>query len=178
MSRIGKKPIGIPQGVKIAADASNVNVEGPKGKLKLLIPAGTKVDVKDGKVTVTRCSDLKQDRMNHGLIRALINNMIIGVTEGYKKELEIIGVGFKGQMTGKKLVLSLGFSHPIEYDVPADVTVEMPKPNQIVVKGIDKQRVGKAAAEIREYYKPEPYKGKGIRYVGEYVRKKAGKTVA
>ena len=152
MSRIGKKPIDIPSGVK--------------------------VESKDNQIIVTRISDVKSYRMRHGLVRAIVQNMVTGVTEGFSKELEIKGVGFKAQITGKDLVLNLGFSHPVEFKVPEGITIEVPKPTQISIKGIDKQLVGQVAAEIRDFYKPEPYKGKGIRYVGEYVRKKAGKTVA
>ena len=127
---------------------------------------------------ISRISDVKSYRMRHGLVRAIIQNMVTGVTEGFSKELEINGVGFKAQITGKELILNLGFSHPVEFKVPEEITIEVPKPTQITIKGIDKQLVGQVAAEIRDFYKPEPYKGKGIRYVGEYVRKKAGKTVA
>jgi large subunit ribosomal protein L6 len=178
MSRIGKKPIGIPQGVKANIADGSVNIEGPKGKLNFHLPPSIHFEVKDNKILLTTKSSEKEDSMKHGLSRAIINNMIKGVSDGYTRDLEIVGVGFKGQVTGKKLVLNLGFSHPVEYDVPEGITVETPKPNQIIVKGIDKQKVGLVAAQIRDFYKPEPYKGKGIRYVGEYVRKKAGKTVA
>ena len=178
MSRVGKRPIDIPQGVKVSIAESSIRVEGTKGKLSLDILPEVKVELKGNQVIVTRISDEKEHMMKHGLMRALINNMVVGVSEGFTKELEIIGVGFKAQLSGKKLVLNLGFSHPVEYDIPEGITIETPKPTQITVKGIDKQLVGEVAAEIRDFYKPEPYKGKGIRYVGEYVRKKAGKTVA
>ncbi|MFH0732071.1 MAG: 50S ribosomal protein L6 [Candidatus Omnitrophota bacterium] len=178
MSRIGKRPVDIPSGVKVQKQGSVISVEGPKGKLNCPLPKGIDVEVKDNKITVTRSADNKQQRSLHGLIRALLANMIKGVTEGYSKQLEIVGVGFKAQAAGKKLVLNLGFSHPIEYDIPDGITIETPKPIQILIKGIDKQAVGEVAAEIRDFYKPEPYKGKGIRYSGEYVKKKAGKTVA
>jgi len=178
MSRVGKKPVDMPQGVKAKTEAGSIQVEGPKGKLGLTIPDGITVEIKDNKICVNRASEIKDHRMKHGLIRALINNMVIGVTEGFSKELEIIGVGFKAELSGKKLILNLGFSHPIEYAIPEGIAIEAPKPTQLVVKGIDKQAVGEVAAEIRDFHKPEPYKGKGVRYVGEYVRKKAGKTVA
>ena len=178
MSRVGKKVILLPEGCKVNAGPLSVQVEGAKGKLSLNIPEGIKVEAKDNKIVVGRASDEKKYVMKHGLIRALINNMVKGVTEGFSKELEIVVVGFKAQISGNKLVLNLGFSHPVEYNIPACITIETPKPTSIIVKGIDKQQVGEVAAEIRSYYKPEPYKGKGIRYVGEYVRKKAGKTVA
>lgn len=178
MSRIGKQPIEIVAGVKVAIDKARVVVEGPKGKLDFDIPDGVKAQQKDNRIVVTRLSDTKDHRMKHGLVRAIINNMVTGVTKGFSKELEIQGVGFKAQLNGKKLVLNLGFSHPVEYSIPESISIETPKPTQVVVKGIDKRLVGQVAAEIRAFYKPEPYKGKGIRYVGEYVRKKAGKTVA
>lgn len=178
MSRIGKKPIDIPQGVKAVVGSGSIQIEGPKGKLDLAVPDSITVEVKEDKICLKRASEAKDHLMKHGLVRALINNMVIGVTEGFSKEMEIIGVGFKAEVKGKKLILNLGFSHPIEYAIPEKITIETPKPTQIVVKGIDKQEVGEVAAEIRDFYKPEPYKGKGIRYVGEYVRKKAGKTVA
>ncbi|UCH12793.1 MAG: 50S ribosomal protein L6 [Candidatus Omnitrophota bacterium] len=178
MSRIGKRPINIPEGAKVRKRDNVVYVEGPKGKLDYSLMQGIDVDIKDNTIAVIRSSDDKQHRALHGLARALIANMIKGVMEGFSKQLEIIGVGFKAQVSGKKLTLNLGFSHTIEYRIPDGIAIETPKPTQIVVKGIDKQAVGETAAEIRDFYKPEPYKGKGIRYVGEYVRKKAGKTVA
>jgi len=178
MSRVGKQPIKVSAGVKVVIDKNQVNVQGPKGKLDFNIPYGVTAEVKDDLIIVTRMSDIKAHRMKHGLVRALINNMVVGVTEGFTKELEIQGVGFKAQLNDKKLVLNLGFSHPIEYVIPDGITVEVPKPTHIILKGIDKQQVGQVAAEIRLFYKPEPYKGKGVRYVGEYVKKKAGKTVA
>ena len=179
MSRIGKKPIAIPAGVKIAIAADNtITVEGKGGKLTYKAQAGFKIEARDNMFSVARPSDSKQDKSTHGLIRSLVNNMIIGVTDGYKKELEITGVGFKAAVQGKVLNLSLSYSHPINYNIPEGVTVETPKPNIIVIKGADKARVGEAAAEIRDFYRPEPYKGKGIKYSGEQVRRKAGKAVA
>ena len=178
MSRIGKKPVAIPSGVRCAVAANTINIEGPKGKLSYSFNPNFKVEVKDNAVTVVRPSDAKQDKATHGLIRSLINNMIIGVTEGYKKELEVTGVGFKAAIQGKILNLQLSYSHPINYPIPEGVTIETPKPNLITVKGIDKAKVGEAAAEIRDFYRPEPYKGKGIKYIGEHVRRKAGKAVA
>ena len=178
MSRIGKKPVALPAGVKASVAAGAITIEGPKGKSSFAIPANFKVEVKDNAVTVTRPSDAKQDKATHGLIRSLINNMIIGVTEGYKKELEVTGVGFKAAVQGKVLNLQLSYSHPINYNIPEGVTIETPKPNMIIVKGTDKAKVGLSAAEIRDFYRPEPYKGKGIKYAGEYVRRKAGKAVA
>lgn len=178
MSRVGKKPIPIPGGIKISVDKNVVTVEGAKGKLDYKIPEPIKVEVRDGSVIVSRPSDLKTHMSLHGLVRTLINNMIKGVIEGYKKELEIRGVGYKAQAKGDTLSMSLGFSHTIAYPIPEGITIETPKPTIVIIKGIDKIKVGKVAAEIRDYHKPEPYKGKGVRYIGEYVRHKAGKTVA
>jgi large subunit ribosomal protein L6 len=178
MSRIGKKPLDVPKDVKVSLTGNTVNVEGPKGKLTQGVPATFKVEMKEGKVFISRPSDQKQDKATHGLIRSLLNNMIIGVTKGYTKELEITGVGFKAQVQGKNLTLTLSYTHPIDYPIPDGITIETPKLNLIIVKGIDKAKVGEVAAEIRGYYKPEPYKGKGIKYTGEYVRRKAGKAVA
>lgn len=178
MSRIGKKPVAIPSGVKAAVSANTITIEGAKGKLSYTFKNGFKVEVKDNSVIVTRPSDAKQDKAIHGLIRSLVNNMMIGVTAGYKKELEITGVGFKAAVQGKVLNLQLSYSHPINYNIPEGITIESPKPNLVTVKGIDKAKVGEVAAEIRDFYRPEPYKGKGIKYVGEHVRRKAGKAVA
>jgi large subunit ribosomal protein L6 len=152
-------------------------VEGAKGKLAQSFDAGIAVSIKDNVISVTRSSDDKKYRAMHGLYRALVNNMISGVTQGFKKELAIEGVGFKAQMKGKTLVMDLGFSHQIEFTSPAGVNITVTSPTSIVVEGIDKQAVGQVAADIREFKKPEPYKGKGIRYVGEYVRRKQGKKV-
>jgi len=178
MSRIGKKPVNLPSGVKATMSGSVITVEGQKGKLSYTVPPRFKVEIKDNSVTITRPSDEKQDKSTHGLIRSLVNNMAIGVSEGYKRELEVTGVGFKAQVQGKVLNLQLSYSHPINYNIPEGITVETPKLNQIIVKGIDKAKVGEVAAEIRDFYRPEPYKGKGIKYVGEHVRRKAGKAVA
>ncbi len=177
MSRIGKKPIPVPDGVKVSVDKANiVTVEGPKGKLTLQVSPRMKIVVEDGQVRVERPTDLKMDKALHGLYRSLINNMIIGVTQGYRKELEMVGVGYKAQLKGKELVLEVGYSHPVVYPIPEGVSIQTPKPTQIVVEGIDKQKVGQVAAEIRKIRPPEPYKGKGIRYVGEKIRRKAGKA--
>lgn len=178
MSRVGKKPISLPKGVKVNIQDKAVTIEGPKGKLSETIPENFKVEVKDNALVVTRPSDLKQDMAAHGLFRSLLANSVIGVTDGYKKELEISGVGFKASVQGKALNISLSFTHPINYPIPEGITIETPKPTQIVVKGIDKAKVGEVAAEIRDFYRPEPYKGKGIKYVGEHIRRKAGKAVA
>jgi large subunit ribosomal protein L6 len=178
MSRLGKKPILIPGGVKITVDKDVVRIEGPKGKLEHRLPFPITVKTEDGCVKVARPTDAKRDMSLHGLTRTIINNMIKGVVGGYQKELEIRGVGYKAQLSGKNLNMTLGFSHFIDYPIPEGVTIETPKPTQIVIKGVDKVKVGKAAAELRSYYKPEPYKGKGVRYVDEFVKHKAGKTVA
>lgn len=178
MSRIGKKPIKIPAAVKVNIAGAKVSVEGPKGKLDFTLPESIKAEVKEGSLTVTRGSDTKQTMAFHGLSRSMINNMIKGVTDGFVITLEVHGVGFRAQVQGKTLVMSLGFTHPINYHIPEGVVVETPKLTDIIVKGIDKQKVGQAAANIRSYCEPEPYKGKGIRYTGEYVRKKVGKAVA
>ncbi len=177
MSRIGRKPIPIPQNVKVAVEGANtVVVEGPKGRLSLQVSPRMNIVVEDSQVRVERPTDLKMDRALHGLYRSLINNMVIGVTNGYKKELELVGVGYKAQVKGNVLVLEVGFSHPVNYSIPEDVKISTPKPTQIVIEGIDKQKVGQVAAEIRKIRPPEPYKGKGIKYVGERIRRKAGKA--
>jgi large subunit ribosomal protein L6 len=178
MSRIGKKPVVIPKDVKIEAKEGIVYVEGPQGKLSRKLTPSISVEIKDGMLTVKRSADTKIDKSLHGLFRALIVNMIVGVTQGYLKELEIQGVGFKAQVSGDKLNLSLGFSHPVNYTIPAGIKVETPKPTSLVIKGIDKELIGEVATEIRAFYPPEPYKGKGIRFVGEKVKKKVGKAQA
>jgi len=188
MSRIGKKPVAIPSGVKAAVSANTITIEGPKGKLSYSFKGDFKVGVKDNAVIVARPSDTKQDKSTHGLIRSLVNNMVIGVSSGYTKELEITGVGFKasvqpappgadGKAGGKVLNIQLSYTHPVNFNIPDGITVETPKPTNIVVKGIDKTKVGEVAAKIRDFYRPEPYKGKGIKYAGEHVRRKAGKAV-
>lgn len=177
MSRIGQKPVAIPKNVKVAVGAGRVTIEGPKGKSELSIPPRVRVTLKESDVLVERSGNSKADRALHGTARALLQTMVTGVSEGYVKELEIQGVGFRAQAQGKNLTMALGFSHPVEYKIPEGIVIETPKPTQIFVKGVDKQKVGEVAAEIRGYLPPEPYKGKGIRYAGEYVRKKAGKAV-
>ena len=178
MSRIGKKPVIIPKEVKIELKDSQAFVEGPKGKLSLSMSSRIKAEIKDGQVWVSRLFDTKSDRSLHGLYRALIFNMIKGVTEGYNKKLEIIGVGFRAQVQGNSLNMQLGFSHPVNFPIPEGIKIETPKQTQITISGIDKEKVGEIAAEIRAIYPPEPYKGKGIRYVDEYVKKKVGKAQA
>ena len=176
MSRIGKNPIPIPSGVTVKIDGNTSVVKGPKGEHKQHIPDGLTFDQKDGQLTVSRPNDTKTIRAKHGLVRALIANQVHGVTEGFEKKLEIIGVGYRAAVKGKVLDLQLQFSHPVNYPIPADVSITCTDNTHITVAGIDKQRVGQVAAEIRAYRKPEPYKGKGIRYVGEYVVRKAGKA--
>jgi large subunit ribosomal protein L6 len=178
MSRIGIKLIEIPAGVKVEIKDHNVHVEGPKGKAVRKLSDRVNVEIKDNKVKVTRVGNIATDRALHGLWRALIANMITGVTKGYTKELEIIGVGFKAQVQGRKLTMALGFSHPVLFDIPEGVTVEAPKPTNLIIKGIDNEIVGELAAKIRDVYPPEPYKGKGIRFAGEIVKKKVGKAQA
>ena len=177
MSRIGKIPVKIPKEVKVAIDTGSVQVNGPKGKLSLPLPAGIKVEQKDDLLLVNRLSDTKQGRANHGTIRAILVNMMTGVTQGHKKELEIQGVGFRAQIQGQKLGITLGFSHPVELTIPAGVKVSTPKPTEVIIEGTDNALVGEVAANIRDLKPPEPYKGKGIRYVGEVVRRKQGKSV-
>ncbi|MCK4810616.1 MAG: 50S ribosomal protein L6 [Candidatus Omnitrophica bacterium] len=178
MSRIGRKLIDLPQGVKIEIKDNSVLVEGPKGKISLDIPYLLKVESKDNKISVTRSSETKKIRSLHGTIRALINNMVIGVSSGFKKEMEVIGMGYKTQLKGDTLVLQIGFSHPVEFLIPKDLKVTTPGVNKITVEGINKHTVGQFAAKVRKIYPPEPYKGKGIRYLREVVRKKLGKAMA
>ena len=179
MSRIGRAPIHIPSGVTVTVGAENlVKVKGPKGELSRVIHPDMKITVEDGVVTVARPSDDKTHRSLHGLSRALIHNMVVGVSEGFKKTLEINGVGYRAAKQGKNLNLSLGFSHPVVVEPPAGITLDAPSATSIVVSGIDKEAVGAIAAKIRSYRLPEPYKGKGIKYAGEHIRRKEGKAGA
>lgn len=186
MSRIGKKPIKIPAGVTVSSTAEVVEVKGPKGTLRQVLPAGITVQVADGVVQVLRRNDEKQQRAFHGLIRSLLNNMVLGVSAGFTKELDIIGVGYKAEVQGGKLILSLGYSHPIEFPIPDGISIRAEKSAKkiqnysgtIFVEGIDRQRVGQIAADIRGFRKPDSYKGKGIRYVNEVIRLKEGKKTA
>jgi len=175
MSRIGKKPIEIPDGVSIEAAPGRVSVKGPKGELSQSLSPRMKVEQADGTLTVGRPSDRGPDRALHGLTRSLIANMVEGVTDGYEKRLEIQGVGYRAQLKGKALELAIGYSHPVSFPAPEGIEFEVPQPTEIVVRGIDKQLVGEVAANIRKKRPPEPYKGKGIRYAGEHVRRKVGK---
>ena len=177
MSRIGKMPVAVPAGVEITiANDNTVTVKGPKGTLVKTLHPEMKIVKGEGHVTIERPSDVKEHRALHGLTRTLLNNMVVGVTEGFQKTLQINGVGYRCQKQGKKLVLNLGFSHPVEFEDSADYTLEAPDPNTIIVKGIDNQIVGQIAAVIREQRPPEPYKGKGIKYSDEVIRRKEGKT--
>lgn len=176
MSRIGRKPINIPAGVEVKFDNSVITVKGPKGTLTQNVHPNMAVEINGDVIEVKRPNDDKENRALHGLTRSLIANMVTGVTDGYKKELEVQGVGYRAQKQGKQLVLNIGYSHQVIMEDNADITIEVPDPNKIIINGIDKQKVGQFAAEVREKRPPEPYKGKGIRYVGEYVRRKEGKA--
>ena len=177
MSRIGKQPIAIPPKVKVEVKGQNVHVEGPKGKLNFQLPARTALKVEGNQVTVSRQGEDAQAKALHGLSRALVNNMVKGVSEGFVKKLEIQGVGFKAAVTGKVVNLSLGYSHPINYTIPDQIKVTVEENTKLTIEGPDKMVVGKVASEIRAFYPPEPYKGKGVRYAGEHVQRKEGKTV-
>ena len=177
MSRIGRMPIAVPAGVTVdIAENNQVTVKGPKGTLSRVLPAEMDIKLEGDQVVVTRPNDLKKMKSLHGLTRTLIHNMVVGVTEGYTKELEVNGVGYRAQKSGKVLNLSLGYSHPVEMTDPEGIEVEVPDQNTIIVKGIDKEKVGQYAAEIRSKREPEPYKGKGIKYADEVIRRKVGKT--
>lgn len=176
MSRIGKKPIEIPAGVSIVIDKNTVTVKGPKGELSRSFNPDMIIQVEENVLTVSRPSDSKDHRTLHGTTRALLSNMVEGVSKGFEKGLELIGVGYRAQKQGKKLVLNVGYSHPVEIEPEEGVEVEVPSNTKVIVKGISKERVGALAANIRDVRPPEPYKGKGIRYEGEYVRRKEGKT--
>src|SRR5438270_10717140 len=177
MSRIGKQPIVIPAKVKVEVKGQKVSVEGPKGKLNWKLPRRTSLKVAYGKVVVSREGDDAQATALHGLSRALVNNMVKGVSEGFVKKLEIQGVGFKAAVQGKVVNMSLGYSHPINYEIPDQIKVTVEENTKVTIEGPDKQLVGKVASELRSFYPPEPYKGKGVRYVGEHVVRKEGKTV-
>jgi large subunit ribosomal protein L6 len=176
MSRIGRRPIAIPAGVEIDLRGAHITVRGPKGELQRTLPAAMRVRIDDGEVTVERPSEAKPHRELHGLTRTLVANMVEGVTNGYRKSLEISGVGYRAQKVGENLQLSLGYSHPVDVEAPAGISFEVDTPTRLSVVGIDKELVGQVAARVRSKRKPEPYKGKGVRYVGEQVRRKAGKT--
>lgn len=176
MSRVGQAPVVVPSGVDVDIDGAIVTVKGGKGELKRQFHERVSFDVENGTITVTRSDDSRESRALHGLSRALLYNMVVGVSEGFKKELEINGVGYRAALKGSDVELQVGFSHSVVVPAPAGITFELPEPTRIVVSGIDKEQVGQVAAEIRAVRPPEPYKGKGIRYAGEYVRRKAGKA--
>ncbi len=177
MSRIGKSPITVPGGVDVTIDGAQVTVKGPKGTLSRAVPGSISVRRDEGSLLVERPNDERQNRSLHGLTRTLVNNMVVGVTDGFSKELEIIGVGYRAEaLSPTQLRLALGFSHPVVMDAPAGISFEVPTQTRVIVKGIDKELVGQVAANIRAVRKPEPYKGKGVRYLGEKVLRKAGKT--
>ena len=176
MSRIGNKLVELPAGVEVKQDGNNITVKGPKGELTRTFSADITMNVEGNVVTFTRPNDTKEMKTIHGTTRANFNNMVVGVSEGFQKALELIGVGYRAQLQGKKLVLNVGYSHPVEIEAPAGVEIEVPANTQVIVKGINKEVVGELAANIRGVRPPEPYKGKGIRYVGEFVRRKEGKT--
>jgi large subunit ribosomal protein L6 len=175
MSRIGRQPIQLPQGVSVSISPGRVMVNGPLGELSQQVPQRMKVEQEDGSVVVSRPSERGEDRALHGLTRSLIANMVEGVTNGFEKRLEIQGVGYRAALRGTDIELSVGYSHPVVLKAPAGITFDVPTPTEVIVKGIDKQQVGQIAAEVRKVRPPEPYKGKGIRYEGEYVRRKVGK---
>lgn len=176
MSRVGNKPVDVPAGVDIQIEGSAVKVKGAKGQLERTFNERISFEMSDDEVTVTRPDDSRESRALHGLSRALLNNMVVGVSAGFVKELEIRGVGYRAALTGRDIELMVGFSHPVVVEAPEGITFEVPDQNKIIVSGIDKEQVGQVAAGIRKVRPPEPYKGKGIRYVGEYVRRKAGKA--
>lgn len=178
MSRVGRRPIEIPKEVKVELDGRMVTAEAKGRKLSHIIPETFKMEMQDGKLTVIRPSDAREHKSLHGTTRTLISNMVEGLTKGFQKKLVIEGVGYRAQMKGKTLSMELGFSHTVEFVPPEGIDIETPSNTEIIVKGVDKQKVGAVSAEIRAYYPPEPYKGKGIRYDGEYVRRKQGKSIA
>lgn len=177
MSRVGKKPIEVPTGVTVTVDENNtVVVKGPKGELTNTFNKDIKIEQNDNVITLTRPSESKEHRTIHGTTRALLANMVTGVSEGFTRGLELVGVGYRAQLQGKKLVLNVGYSHPVEFEAEEGVEIEVPSNTKIIIKGINKEKVGALASNIRQVRPPEPYKGKGIRYEGEYVRRKEGKT--
>lgn len=176
MSRIGKLPVAVPSGVTVTLSGNRIGVKGPKGDLSRDLPAALSVSHADGKVTLARPSDEPQHKALHGMARTLVANMVEGVTKGYRKQLEIVGVGYKAEARPYGLQLALGFSHPIEYKAPAGIKLTAPQPTQVIIEGADKEIVGQVAAELRSLRPPEPYKGKGIKYVDEQIRRKAGKA--
>jgi large subunit ribosomal protein L6 len=178
MSRIGKKPIPIPKGVTVKVDGNTVDVKGPKGQLRQPLPPGIVAAVEDGTLVTKKASDERQFDKFHGLARSLVNNAVVGVTEGFKRELDIVGVGYRAEVKGKQVVLALGYSHPVVFDVPTGIDIAIEKQTHLTVTGVDRQLVGQVAANLRRLRKPDPYQQKGVRYTGEVLKKKAGKTGA
>ena len=175
MSRIGKKPVAIPKGVQANVDGQTITAKGPKGQLAVQLVEDVSVEMGDGGITIAPRDDSQQARAMWGMSRTLVQNIVTGVTDGFEKRLEITGVGYRAQAQGQKLNLALGYSHDVTYDVPAGIQIQTPRPTEVVVSGIDKQKVGQVAAEIRRYRPPEPYKGKGVKYAGEFIFRKEGK---
>jgi large subunit ribosomal protein L6 len=178
MSRIGKKPIAIPKGVTVKVDGMAVDVKGPKGQLRQPLPPGINAVVEDGQLVTRKSAETRELDKFHGLARSLVNNAVLGVTEGFKKELDIVGVGYRAEVKGKQVVFALGYSHPIVFDVPAGIDIAIEKQTHITVTGVDRQLVGQVAANLRHLREPDPYQQKGVRYTGEQLKKKAGKTGA
>ena len=178
MSRIGKKPITIPKGVTIKVDGSNVDVKGPKGQMTQALPPGVTAAIEDGTLVTKKLKDERELDKFHGLARSLVNNAVLGVTEGWKRELDIVGVGYRAEMKGKQVVLALGYSHPVVFDIPNGIDIAIEKQTHLTVTGVDRQLVGQVAANLRRLRKPDPYQQKGVRYTGEVLKKKAGKTGA
>ena len=178
MSRIGKKPVAIPKGVTIKVDGNTVDVKGPKGQMRQPLPPNVSAAVEDGQLVTKKASDDRELDKFHGLARSLVNNAVLGVTEGWKKELDIVGVGYRAEMKGQQIHLALGYSHPVIFDIPKGIDVAIEKQTHITVTGVDRQLVGQVAANIRRLRKPDPYKQKGVRYTGEVLKKKVGKTGA
>ena len=178
MSRVGKKPIAIPKGVSVKVDGAAVEVKGPKGQMRQALPPGVTAAVEDGHVVTRKAADDRELDKFHGLARSLVNNAVLGVTAGWKRELDIVGVGYRAEVKGKQVVLSLGYSHPVVFDVPAGIDIAIDKQTHLTVTGVDRQLVGQVAANLRRLRKPDPYQQKGVRYTGEVLKKKAGKTGA
>lgn len=178
MSRIGKQPIEVPSEVKVAVSGQNIKIEGPKGKLEETLPEILSVKVEGSQIVVSRTGETSREKAFHGLFRSLINNMVEGVSKGFEKNMEIVGTGYRAKVDGKKLNLVIGYSHPVNYAIPEGITIAVEKNTNLKINGADKQKVGAVAADIRRYYPPEPYKGKGIKFAGEHIRRKAGKSVA
>ena len=178
MSRIGKKPIAIPKGVTVKVNGSNVDVKGPKGQMTQALPPNISAAVEDGTLVTKKTSDEREHDKFHGLARSLVNNAVLGVTEGWKRELDIVGVGYRAEMKGKQVVLALGYSHPVVFDIPNGIDIAIEKQTHLTVTGVDRQLVGQVAANLRRLRKPDPYQQKGVRYTGEVLKKKAGKTGA